>query len=160
MRTTKLKSDYNPETGFSIVAIQKGSRTYLGMTKLHDEDRDVASSYAGCTFAEIKARIAMAKDDYKTEGAKLETLENLYGQMTQLRNWENEKHSRMARYTRKMIKMQTKKVEELRAIYLNLKKGYPEMVDNRLNGARTLPKVKERTEAIRAQARTLAGLDD
>lgn len=56
-----IKADYNEETGISTATIDTDLGAFEGRAKLHDEDRDFASKYTGCRYAETRATIKYLK---------------------------------------------------------------------------------------------------
>lgn len=56
-----IKADYNENTGVSNVMIDTDLGAFIGQAKLHDEDRDYASKYTGCRYAETRATIKYLK---------------------------------------------------------------------------------------------------
>lgn len=56
-----IEADYNEETGVSTVMIDTDLGAFYGKAKLHDEDKDYASKYTGCRYAETRATIKYLK---------------------------------------------------------------------------------------------------
>lgn len=56
-----IKADYNENTGVSNVMIDTDLGAFIGQAKLHDEDKDYASKYTGCRYAETRATIKYLK---------------------------------------------------------------------------------------------------
>lgn len=56
-----IEADYNEETGVSTVMIDTDLGAFYGKAKLHDEDKDYASRYTGCRYAETRATIKYLK---------------------------------------------------------------------------------------------------
>lgn len=56
-----IKADYNENTGVSNVMIDTDLGAFTGQAKLHDEDKDYASKYTGCRYAETRATIKYLK---------------------------------------------------------------------------------------------------
>lgn len=65
-----IDSYYNVETGFSEVWIQHLGVKFRGTATIHPEDKENASSYAGCEYAEIRATIKALKYERKILKAK------------------------------------------------------------------------------------------
>jgi len=139
MKTTLLESYYDEEGGLSVCYLQKGNNRYLGIASLREEDADIASSYAGCRFAEEKARIQIAKEEYKEELKILNTLNQLYERLTQLKEFDDYYKSRPVAQIRKQIKIQEQKVEEKREKRDMLITNYPDLIEKRLSTAREIP---------------------
>lgn len=65
-------SEFNSATGISTVTIRTKLGKFTGKTKLHSDDKDYVSNYAGCQYAEMraleqymKARIKIIKERLK-----------------------------------------------------------------------------------------------
>ena len=56
-----IKADYNENTGVSNIMIDTDLGAFTGQAKLHDEDKDYASKYTGCRYAETRATIKYLK---------------------------------------------------------------------------------------------------
>ena len=144
-----VEARYLPEIGASIVTIRKGEELFEGVSFLHQEDKDIESSYAGCQFAETKAYIKMVKWEYKEAKKELTTLKRLYQQITQLKEFQEEKYGRTCQHIRKQIKIQERKVDGLKSYYEYLEANYPEVVQKRLDRARDIPNVLAQMQAKR-----------
>lgn len=70
-----IKSSYDPDTGFSYVIMQHLGKKFVGEARLHPDDKENASQYAGCEYAEIRATIKALK--YERNLAKIKTDEAL-----------------------------------------------------------------------------------
>ena len=53
-----ISSSYDPDTGLSTVTMQHLGVKFVGVAKLHPEDRETASRFGGCLIAELRATIA------------------------------------------------------------------------------------------------------
>lgn len=65
-------SEFNSITGISTVTIKTKLGKFTGKTKLHSDDKDYISNYAGCQYAEMraieqymKARVKIIKERLK-----------------------------------------------------------------------------------------------
>lgn len=58
------ESHWNPETGVSIVTIQRGLNYYTGAAKCHKDDMEQQSSFLGVKIAEGRAVQAMFRHLY------------------------------------------------------------------------------------------------
>lgn len=61
MKIKMIKSNFDEITGISEVTIATDIGEFSGTSKLHDEDRNISSSFAGCQYAEIRAIIKYMK---------------------------------------------------------------------------------------------------
>ena len=74
----KLKdSFFNEETGQSEVVLVDRFGTYIGKARLHPDDKDNASKYAGCRIAEYRAWIKALKSRRRRAKIKLEAIISL-----------------------------------------------------------------------------------
>lgn len=79
-------SNYDEETGISIVRIQTPEGTFKGKSRLHPNDRDVASRYVGCKYAEMRAWIKYYKFMVRLKQSAIEELTKLSNQLNQDKN--------------------------------------------------------------------------
>ena len=61
MKIKMIKSNFDEITGISEVTIATDIGEFSGTSKLHDEDRNISSSFAGCQYAETRAVIKYMK---------------------------------------------------------------------------------------------------
>lgn len=55
MKIKIIKSNFDKETGISTVTIKTDLGRFVGLSKLHEEDKPYESSFAGCQYAEMRA---------------------------------------------------------------------------------------------------------
>lgn len=72
-------SEYDPETGISKVWIRTDLGTFSGTSYLHEEDKDIASKFQGCKYAEMRAVS-------KYVGAKIKNLKLRYNALVDVSN--------------------------------------------------------------------------
>lgn len=60
-----IDSFYDETKGFSRVVVQHLGKKFVGVANVHPEDKDIASSFAGCEYAEIRATIKALKYERK-----------------------------------------------------------------------------------------------
>lgn len=70
-------SNYNPDTGISIVKINTPYGMIEGTAKLHPDDKEVSSKYAGCKYAEMRAWIKYFKMVRRSKNDTLKELEHI-----------------------------------------------------------------------------------
>lgn len=73
-----INSYYIPETGESQVTLANRYGQYTGMAFVHPEDKNTASQFTGCRFAERRAYIKSFEDKirrYKIQRKALESFE-------------------------------------------------------------------------------------
>ena len=74
MKTDLIFSEFDKETGISTAVIQTPLGVFEGTSQLWEEDIDIASSFAGCTYAELKAVRKALKADVKKINFQIKTL--------------------------------------------------------------------------------------
>ena len=72
-----IYSDFNEDTGVSIVVIQTPNGTFKGKARACPEDKKYLSSYAGCKIAEMRAEIKCLKMQKKILKSKIDVLNQL-----------------------------------------------------------------------------------
>lgn len=74
MKTDLIFSEFDKETGISTAVIQTSLGIFEGTSQLWEEDVDIASSFAGCTYAELKAVRKAFKAEVKKINFQIKTL--------------------------------------------------------------------------------------
>ena len=82
-KTKLIYSNYDPETGISIVRIQSPEVIFKGKARVHPSENDIASSFAGCKYAEIKAYIKYFKNLKNLKQYAIKEITKLYNQLSQ-----------------------------------------------------------------------------
>lgn len=86
MTENKIKliySNFDPDSGISIVRIQTPEGVFKGKARLHPKDRDVASHFAGCKYAEMRAYVKYYTFMAKLKQSAVDELRKLNNQLTQ-----------------------------------------------------------------------------
>ncbi len=127
----KLKSaEYDVNTGISTAIIKTELGTFTGTTKLHEEDKDIVSNFAGCEYAEMRAIIKYAKAKIQEQRIKVKTLENAKLTIEQLKGYE--KNSPESRQIRKLYFIELNKLNQYKERLEFLKSNlYTQMKDRR-----------------------------
>ena len=68
---------FHPETGQSVVALSDKYGIYTGQAKVHPDDKQFASQYAGCRLAEKRAWIQKLRTELRRKKIQLKTIQNL-----------------------------------------------------------------------------------
>lgn len=76
MRIKLLNSNYDEDTGISNVTILTEYGEFSGTSKLHEEDKQISSSFAGCQYAEMKAIIKYMKYKIKIINERIKGLDD------------------------------------------------------------------------------------
>jgi hypothetical protein len=111
MKTKLIYSNYDSETGVSTAIVANKYGKFRGFSFLSPEDRPIASSYAGCRYAELKAIRKSVKAERKEKKAQLVILKRVYNELAQLSNFED--NSMEIRKIRKNIYMLEKEIKNL-----------------------------------------------
>jgi hypothetical protein len=94
-----ISSNYDKETGISTATISTPLGNFTGITKLHEEDKDIESNFTGCKYAEARAIAKYAKAHIKNLKLQIKTLENTIKVLESLKDYN--KNSVEARAVRK-----------------------------------------------------------
>jgi len=78
-----IESEYNEKTGVSKVTVATDLGLITAYAYLHPDDRDIASSFAGCRYAEMRAGIKYMKEKVKISKYQLEPLKRIYNDLSQ-----------------------------------------------------------------------------
>ena len=76
-----LNSNFDEETGISSVTIGTDYGLFTATSKLHSEDLDISSSYAGCEYAEMRAIIKYIKKRIEVINSQIKGLGNYQKQL-------------------------------------------------------------------------------
>lgn len=85
-RTKIIYSNFDKDTGISIVKIQTPLGVFTGKSTLREEDKPYISSIAGCRYAEIKAHIKAVDAQIKELKIALNTLKTFFKCMAILKS--------------------------------------------------------------------------
>lgn len=72
-----LYSYFFPTTGESTVALANRDGVYIGSAKLHPDDKNTASQFAGCRLAEYRAWLKYLHKERTRNKIQLKTIKNL-----------------------------------------------------------------------------------
>ena len=81
-----IASSYDEKTGLSKVTIATDLGEITGYASLHPDDEKIASHFAGCRYAEMRAGIKYMKAKIKIAKYQLEPLKKVYNSL------KNNKH--------------------------------------------------------------------
>ncbi len=85
-----IASDYNEETGVSMVKIATDIGVFEGYASLHPEDKEIASKFAGCRYAGMRAGIKYMKAKAIIARHTLEHLNKIYKNLKQMKSFNKE----------------------------------------------------------------------
>lgn len=77
IQITTISSNYDENTGISETEILTDLGSFKGIAKLHPEDKEIASRFAGCRYAETRAVIKYFKMKIKVINNQLEILKRI-----------------------------------------------------------------------------------
>ena len=120
-----VESDYNKLTGKSFVKIKYKGKYYVGIAKLHPDDADKASKFAGCRFAEQRAVIKALKDELKQKRAACDECRKFVNAVTNYANFDPETPTAKAmfRQLNRRIKEVNNIIDEINATQEGLEKS-------------------------------------
>lgn len=72
-----LYSYFQKATGKSIVALADKYQRYIGQAKLHPDDKEYPSEYAGCRLAQKRAWVKYLRSECRRKKIMLQTIKNL-----------------------------------------------------------------------------------
>lgn len=145
IKWTINNSNYDEEKGISFVTITTELGVFSGVARLHEEDRDIASKFQGCRYAEMRAVKKYLKLKLKLLENKIEGLTNYYNNIKQMRCFnENEKQTK---FLTREIQKYMKQYVELEDIINNLTNGLSkEMNEYRTEIENFYKKIKKESE--------------
>ena len=106
-----IKSCYDPDTGLSFVIMQHLGKKFVGEARLHPEDNENASRYAGCEYAEIRAAIKALKYERKIAKNKADQALDFYKSCIGYANFDPE--SNTAKVIKRQLNQRIKKVNDI-----------------------------------------------
>lgn len=90
IRMKTIASDYDETTGISKITVATDLGEITGYASLHPDDRDIASNFAGCRYAEMRAGIKYMKEKVKITKYQLEPLKRIYNDLSQKKNYNRD----------------------------------------------------------------------
>lgn len=142
MRIKLIYSSYDKETGLSYARIRTDLGEFEGYSLLHEEDRDIASTYAGCQYAETRAVLKYMKQRIKNLSLQIQALINYQKQLEGRAAYNPQ--SVEGRALRKQIFILKAEKKDWQARYTSLKdKLYASMMSRKDVIKKILPNRKE-----------------
>ena len=140
-----MLSDYNKETGISHITIATDLGIFEGVSRLHEEDKDIESIFQGCRYAEMRAVLKYLKLKLKILESKISGLSNYYNNIKQMRCFNEEE--KQTRFLKREIDKYIKEYTELDRMINNLKDGlYSEMIHYREDKEHFYDKINKKSE--------------
>lgn len=97
--------------GRSVVIIQHLGELFRGEARVHPDDKEKASEYAGCGYAEIRATIKALKYERKLAKDEAEICRKFIKSCECYKNWDPESPTARAAY--RQLNRRIKKVNQL-----------------------------------------------
>ena len=120
---------FDEQSGISHVEISTELGNFKGVSYLHEDDKDIASHFEGCRYAELRALTKYLKAKIRNQKIKVDTIKNLITNMEHLYNYAE--NTPEARFVRKQYFLELQRYNNLKEILnkiqerlLNDMKGY------------------------------------
>lgn len=143
MKIKMIKSNFDEMTGISEVTIATDIGEFSGTSKLHDEDRNISSSFAGCQYAEMKAIIKYMKYRVKIINERIKGLDNCRKTLENKKNYNH--NSDENRTIRKQIYILNKQKQELKNKIFSL---HDRMMRNMEQREKIINKIKNKGDNV------------
>ena len=142
-----IKSSYDPDTGHSYVIMQHLGKKFVGEAHLHPEDKDNASKYAGCEYAEIRAAIKALKYERKIAKNKADQALDFYKSCIGYADFDPE--SETAKVIKRQLNQRIKRVNEITDSINNLMGELDRRIQHRTIVTNTLKRNKEKSKEVK-----------
>ena len=106
-----INSGFNEGTGKSTSVIKHKKKKYYGYAWLHPEDKEIASKYTGCRYAEMRAEIKALKAEHKKEKTACEECRKFAKACSQYKNFDKDSSTAKAMY--RQLNRRIKRVNQL-----------------------------------------------
>lgn len=106
-----INSCFTERTGTSSCTVLHEGKMYTGFAKLHPDDADKVSRFAGCEIAETRAEIKALKAELKKEREKCEEVRKFVIACSQYTKWNKDDSSAKAVY--RQLNRRIKRVNKL-----------------------------------------------
>ena len=106
-----IESYFNEALGKSISVVRHKKIKYHGFAWVHPEDKEIASKYTGCRYAEMRAEIKALKHEYKKEKQSCEECKKFVKACSQYKNFDKESPTAKAMY--RQLNRRIKRVNDL-----------------------------------------------
>ena len=109
-----IESVFDVRTGISAVSLQHLGKKFVGWAKVHPDDKEIASEFAGCGYAEARARIKAMKYERNKAKEEAEICRKFIKACSCYKNWDPESPTAKAAY--RQLNRRIKKVNDLTEI--------------------------------------------
>jgi pantothenate synthetase len=83
-------ANYDKTSGVSIVTIITELGEFTGVSRLHEDDKENASSFFGCEIAEMRALIAYSKRNQLITSHQYKAIKDMYKNLEQMKDFNKE----------------------------------------------------------------------
>lgn len=102
---------FNKETGITTVIIQHMGEKFVGIAKLHPDDKNRSSVLVGGRYAEMRATIKALKYEKRILKQEYNIIKNFYTNCTQCKGYQID--SNMDKIFRKQLYKRQKRINEI-----------------------------------------------
>ena len=141
MKNFLVYSKYDKESGISKVWIKNKYGVFMAKSRLHEEDREFASEYIGCHFAEMKANIKAYKKHKQDLQLRQQELEYFKTMLEQTKGYNSD--SVEARKLRKRIYILSEEIKAVQATIDKLNENLQIEIQQRDASTKLLKKIYE-----------------
>ena len=146
MKYRLLFAEFNKETGISKAIIQTDLGIFTGQTILHEEDKDIASNFQGCMYAETRAVTNYVKEKCRILNIEIKTLSNLLDNLKQLRCYNAD--NKEMRFIFNTLNKKQKRYEKLKNQIIMVEENlYRQMRDYRQEHEAFMKKIDKKESA-------------
>lgn len=124
-----ITSDFNKETGVSVVAIEHMGRTFYGIAQLHPEDKAFASTYTGCNYAEMRATIRALQWEKFLLIRQTKEWKNFLNACMSCKNFN--KYSKSSKVMFRQYNRKVKRINDLKEEIADIKQELHELIQER-----------------------------
>lgn len=141
MKNFLVYAKYDKETGISKVWIKNKYGVFMAKSRLHEDDREFASEYIGCRFAEMKANIKAYKKHKQDLQLRQQELEYFKTMLEQTKGYNPD--SVEARKLRKRIYILSEEIKAVQATIDELNENLQIEIQQRDASTKLLKKIYE-----------------
>lgn len=134
MKIKMIYSNFDEKTGISEVTIMTDIGEFKGTSKLHEEDRNISSHFAGCRYAEMRAIIKYMKQKVKNLQMQIKGLEDFQSNLSTRSDYnhnsiENSKARRRIYELKKQVVCWKEKINSLTTKMLTMMEQRDKIVE-------------------------------
>lgn len=141
-----ISSSYDKETGISTVTMQHLGVKFKGAAKVHPEEKETASEFIGCHYAEQRATISALKYELELAKNDAKICQNFVKSLECYSKFNKKEESAKSVY--KQLNIKLKKVKDLTTAINNLKYYLSKDIENNYHLFKYIKKIKESKKDI------------